>query len=478
MAPDDTAARLLDPVLPTIPRLIHVGPLEHIGFGVLLVFLFLSYSRIMDFRLPYLHLPLLASVTALTIAALTGGIKRAFASPIGICLALLTAWILVAIPFSFWKGGSVQFVLDLWSKSFLSYVMVAGIVKTSKQCCRAAYSIALGVLVVAILALYFRHTIEGGRLGLPLGMLTNPNDLAQVILIGMPLWLLMVTIRSGLLPVRIFAALCLAPLLLVLFKTGSRAGLVTFALLSALTFFRVSLPNKVKLVCAVLVITGLCYPLLPHSLRDRYKTLYSDNAPTDQMSALESKQERLELLITSLKLTFRHPLFGVGPGQFEAAAAADSRANRTFAHWRETHNMYTQVSSEAGIPAVLFYIAAVVYCFKEISFIRKFGNRIRKQVRAMQAAGSFYETDAHARLVRYCDDMTNTAFCLGLSLISFFVFAWFSSTAYHFFFPTLAGLTAALGQAARAELRPALVESSNRAKVALPPLSLREGITV
>jgi O-antigen ligase len=452
--------------------------LENIGFGVLLVFLFLSYSRIMDFKLPYLHLPLIASVTALTIAILTGGIRRAFSSPIGICLALLTVWIILAIPFSFWKGGSVQFVIDLWSKSFLSYVMVAGLIKTTKQCRRAVYSIALGVLVVAILSLYFRYTIEDGRLGLPLGMLTNPNDLAQVILIGMPFWLLMVTIRSGLLLQRIFAALCVAPLLLVLFKTGSRAGLVTFALLSVLTFFRVSLPNKVKLVCTVLIIACVCYPLLPQSLRERYKTVFSDQTAIEQTSALESRQERLELLITSLKLTFRHPLFGVGPGQFEPAAAADSKANRTFAHWRETHNLYTQVSSEAGIPAVLLYIAAMVYCFKEIGFVRKLGGRIREQDRATRGVGSFYDTDAHARLSRHCDDVMTTAFCVGLSLISFFVFAWFSSTAYHFFFPTLAGLTAALGKAARAELNLAVVESSNRVKTPVQPLRLRESVTV
>src|SRR6185295_6002106 len=113
--------------------------------------------------------------------------------------------------------------------------------------------------------LYFRFTIEDGRLGLPIGMLSNPNDLAQVILIGMPLWLLMITIRSGFLLQRIFASLCVVPLVLVLFKTGSRAGLVTFALLSVLTFFRISLPNKVKLICAVLIVIGVCYPLLPQS---------------------------------------------------------------------------------------------------------------------------------------------------------------------------------------------------------------------
>jgi O-antigen ligase len=452
--------------------------LETIGFGVLLVFLFLSYSRIMDFKLPYLHLPLIASVTALTMAVLTGGIRRAFSSPIGISLALLTVWIILAIPFSFWKGGSVEFVVDLWSKSFLSYVMVAGLIKTTKQCRRAAYSIALGILVVAILALYFRFTIEDGRLGLPLGMLTNPNDLAQVILIGMPLWLLMITIRSGLLLQRIFAALCVAPLLLVLFKTGSRAGLVTFALLSVLTFVRVSLPNKLKVICAVLIIACVCYPLLPRSLRERYMTVFSDQTAIEQTSALESKQERLDLLITSLKLTFRHPLFGVGPGQFEPAAAADAKANRTFAHWRETHNVYTQVSSEAGIPAMLFYIAAMVYCFKEIGFVRKLGGRIREQDRATRGVGSFYDTDAHARLSRYCDDVTTTAFCVGLSLISFFVFAWFSSTAYHFFFPTLAGLTAALGKAARTELNLVVGESSARVKFAAQPLRLRESVTV
>src|ERR1700694_956267 len=99
-------------------------PLADAGFGVLLVFLVLSYSRIFDFRGAYLHLPLITSVIAFTITILSGRIQYAFNSRVGICLAAFTAWLILAIPFSVWQGGSFHLFPVVWSKAFLFFVIV------------------------------------------------------------------------------------------------------------------------------------------------------------------------------------------------------------------------------------------------------------------------------------------------------------------------------------------------------------------
>src|ERR1700730_14649720 len=133
-------------------------PLADAGFGVLLVFLLLSYSRIFDFQGSSLPLPLITSLIAFTITILSGRIQYAFNSRIGICLAAFTVWLILAIPFSIWQGGSFQLFKDVWLKSFLLFVMVAGLIQTVRQCRLAMYSIAWGVLAVALLCLYFRAT--------------------------------------------------------------------------------------------------------------------------------------------------------------------------------------------------------------------------------------------------------------------------------------------------------------------------------
>src|SRR6185436_14649977 len=125
------------------------------------------------------------------------------------------------------------------------------------------------------MCLYFRDTIEDGRLRLPEGMLNNPNDVAQVLLIGMPLLIFMMIRKRGLPLLRVLAGICLLPLFIVLFKTGSRGGLLTLLVISLLSFARASLASKVKLAGAVMVIAAICVPLLPQNIRDRYRTVYT-----------------------------------------------------------------------------------------------------------------------------------------------------------------------------------------------------------
>jgi hypothetical protein len=60
----------------------------------------------------------------------------------GLWLLGFSCWILVATPFSFWPGGSVEFLRQVWIKSVLVFFLVAGILRTVRQCWRALLTIA------------------------------------------------------------------------------------------------------------------------------------------------------------------------------------------------------------------------------------------------------------------------------------------------------------------------------------------------
>jgi O-antigen ligase len=70
---------------------------------------------------------------------------------------------------------------------------------------------------------------------------------------------------------------------------------------------------------------------------------------------------RREILILSLKMTATHPIFGVGPGQFENITQT----------WFLTHNTYTQLSSEVGIPGFILFVLILRRVFRNLNDIQK-----------------------------------------------------------------------------------------------------------
>jgi O-antigen ligase len=80
--------------------------------------------------------------------------------------------------------------------------------------------------------------------------------------------------------------------------------------------------------------------------------------------AIDSSMERKELLKRSLLETIKHPIFGLGAGQFAVAVAGEKLKKGEWAPWLGTHNSYTQVSSECGIPALICYLAVILTCLR------------------------------------------------------------------------------------------------------------------
>jgi O-antigen ligase len=405
-----------------------------LGVFFLVAFLFLGYSRLTDSYLQNLYLPLVFSILALLAAVFTGGLQRAFGSRAGMWLTAFTAWLILAVPFSFWPGGSVQFLWGQWLKSFLVFVIVAGVPRSVKEVRLALYSIAAATIVIGLMCLFLGTTSAEGRLALSEGVLANSNDLAQLLLMGAP-FLLLMGMGARRIPVRrAMVAASIVGVLLVTAATGSRGALTAFTCLMLLMFVNLPGSAKVKLLCAVAVIGPLLALSLSAEQRARYLTIFGSQPDADQIaqvSAVESTEQRLALLTQSIQMTVTHPLFGVGPGVFQAASANESTGEGMNAMWRETHNAYTQLSSEAGVPALAFYLAALIGCMWRMRLI--------------------YRT----ALTVGMEDLANVAYCLFLALISFATTSFFSSVAYHMYFPTLAGLSVALGRSAQSELESA-----------------------
>jgi O-antigen ligase len=139
-------------------------------------------------------------------------------------------------------------------------------------------------------------------------------------------------------------------------------------------------------------------------------------------TATGSAEERWGLLKDGIYLTLRHPLFGVGPGDFQVAQAdlAVARGESRGA-WRVTHNSYTQISSEMGIPGLVIYLVFLYRCFESLNSIAR-----------SRYPGKDWQ------------DLRALAMSLRASFVVVLTIAFFDSYAYDTNIPILAGLACAL----------------------------------
>ena len=433
---------------------------QRLSLVFLLIFLFLVYSRILDYYLSSLHLPLIISVLALCLAVASGGIFRLFRSSAGVFLTLYLAWMAICVPLAFWRGGSVQQLLA-YTKSFLVFVLIVTSIRRSRNVIHAAYAIVLSMVVVVFLCITFGVTDQLGRLTLVNGLLGNSNDLAQVLLVSIPFWILFGNSPNSLSIRPLISAIGIFVMLYLIMKTGSRAVMVGVFTVACISFVGASLINKIKFAAGGVVMAVILVIAMPSALlRDRYATIFSseraaDSEPATDLvsaSALASTSQRVELLKRSMAMTLRHPVFGVGPGNFQPASA-DAFGNDLGSAWFETHNTLTQISSEIGFPGLILFCAALFYSFRSVW-------RLSRWELPTGQASSPAAAD-HLRL------LNRIAACLLLSLTSLTVTSLFSSIAYQSFFPTLFGLCVALELTAAEEIQ--RFASQDEASAKAPP---------
>src|SRR5439155_10032522 len=182
--------------------------------------------------------------------------------------------------------------------------------------------------------------------------------------------------------------------------TVSRGTLVGLLGVSFVALWKASFRGRFTYGLTGIVLTVWIFGTLPVALQQRYSSLLvNDVADTkDAMaeSAVASREQRMSLLWESLSMTMSNPLVGVGPGMFDVAAAYQAKRRGAREEWVVTHNTYTQVSSEAGLPALIFFVATLGCCIRIVS-------SVHKQTREMPDA----------------DDAAHVAYCLLLSLTAY-----------------------------------------------------------
>lgn len=412
-----------------------------VGLVALCVYLAVGLITELSLRLfhGHLYLSIVAMATMLVAFLLSGGILRTVNSRIGKLWWGLLVWMMVAAPFSYWRSGTISILSDYIPRiHFLLFFVCAFVVNLRQLHFLMRYQGALGYLFLIWCFAFGKVDPITGRFAIPDSMfLANANDLAIQLLVSSGGFFYLASQKGLLSKLFGFAGLPLA--LYYILRTSSRGTFLALVVVFILVGYfsrraarsALVLSAAVTLVAALLVIPGESLRRLTLIFLDPGSAVTRGLAVGDQeASSVASQMQRWALLKQSVWYTITNPVFGVGQGQFINRVGGDAASEGERSAWLGTHNMYTQISSECGIPGALLFVSVLWFSIRSTI-------RLLKLSRARETAAPW----------------ESAAFSLLAMLIGFGVSGIFHHIAYAHFLSLLAGQAVVLDVTTRPYLQ-------------------------
>ncbi|MEO8099692.1 MAG: O-antigen ligase family protein [Acidobacteriota bacterium] len=411
--------------------------MQRIGFGLLLIYLIALLGLLTEvsqtvfgFK-PYLSITV--GPAAIAVCFFSGHLLRLTKTATGVFTILFLVWLLVAAPFTTWRTGTLETMTDVLFRTYSIVFMMVAFTTSLQDCRRLIYGIALGGFTVFLATWFYGGIGYDGRFSMSFGSLSNPNDLATHLLFILPFCLMVAATTRQTKTIRPLAIIVSLFMLYFTLKTASRSGIIAIAVMSLVLLAKASNAQRVIAAGSIVILLAASAVALPSTVWQRFASIYGgDTGENDVAYAAASRDSRIALLQRSVEVTLTHPVFGVGPGVFIASEAGEATEKGRRAAWVGTHNSYTEVSAEAGIPALIFFAASLLLA-------------LRSTLRTYRAASK----RADLR------EMTSFALFLTVALAGLGVNLFFSQIAYRYYVPTILGLTICLELIARERLRQA-----------------------
>jgi len=349
-----------EPIIPTLKR-------GHVfSFAALFLFTIVLYGRPSEFY-PSVwtnSLALIVGIVTLlffvaTQVTLEGNLT---ARPTEVNLVLLFMMMgLLSIPLAIdpsiaWSEFSGAFV-----RGILIFVVIINVVRTEARLKALLFLSVITAVVLSVQAINDYRlglmTIEGYRAaGHGTGIFGNTNDMALHLVTMLPVSIALFFGSRKPLRKAIHVA-CAAMMIFGILLSYSRGAFI--GVLVVFVFLALRLGRRSKFEIAVLLVALLAAMLLmaPSGYSDRLLSIVMPG-----MDSNGSADSRRGELFRSIYVALRHPLLGVGMGNYQANMSYKGLV---------THNSYTQVASEMGMTALVLYISFMVRPFRKLSSIAK-----------------------------------------------------------------------------------------------------------
>jgi len=304
---------------------------------------------------------------------------------------------LLSIPFALEPSRAYTAFVE-YLKVFVMFVVMVNVVRTNT---RLMMLVVLIILISCGLSIGAVHdyidgnfALRGQRIaGLVGGLFSNPNDLALHLVTFAPISLALVLGTRGLIKKLLFL---LATVLMVtgVVATFSRGGFIGLAAVVFFLAWKLASQHRILVFAGGLLLIAVLF-IAPSDYRSRLATTNDDSAVA-----------RIDDLKRSVLIAVHHPVFGVGMDNY----ILYSNSNHA------THNAYTQVAAELGLPALAIYLFLL---FATIKNLRK------------------VETDSAPARKR--EPFYYLSIGMQASLIGFMVSSFFASVAYLWYLYYLIG---------------------------------------
>jgi O-antigen ligase len=377
------------------------NPVRILGSSFALMYLFFRFSGIHELMAITIgttgYLLYLTGIPAAFCLLLSGGLKRSLESRAAKYWMGYPLWLLLAVPFSSWTRSSATIVLTYIRTDFILLFMVGGLLLTWKDCRRLMNVLGCAAIVAIFTGYYRQGHLGTGRMELTGGItIGDPNDYAALLLLLMPFLISWVIIPGKPLALRILTCLITVYGLYLVLSTGSRGAMLGIAAVGILIMTAITFSQRLLIGVVTLVVGLGLVAVLPSQIVERLSSAFSGTAVLNSGKEGEaSAQARLYVLQRSVQFTFQYPLFGVGVGEFADSEGTVARSEGQQGSWHDTHNTYTQASSESGVPALLFMLLGLGSSFLLVLKTNRIARRLPNTPENRQIRNGTVRADEH-----------------------------------------------------------------------------------
>lgn len=357
-----------------------------------------EYPALVGLGIPILPIAMLGALGTWAV----GPERRPLRQPTCLLFAAFIVVGMVTMAVNGWIGGALVRFLEFLTPLF-ALLLVAQASHSPKNCFRIMWVISLCAVVLTIHGIgqvrlgqgwTGMPTVEDGRIQY-VGIFSDPNDLAMLFIMAIPMALMMAG-RGGLLGLRrVFWWAVALTLLYGVYLTDSRGAFLAVMAMAGIWLWL----RRGAIIAGILGTAGMAGLLM---LPTRMQEL--DAGESSAFGRIEAWYDGIQMFIAN-------PVFGVGVGNF------------TEHTYLTAHNSLVLVLAETGIIGYTIWLAMVGYCFlMPVAVLR------------LPAA---MENPEHQRLWTAERRMAMT---LLVSMVGFFACAFFLSRSYVILLYILLGL--------------------------------------
>lgn len=340
------------------------------------------------------------------------------------CLTGLLSVPLAINPPAAWQEFSGTFI-----RCVVIFIVIVNVVRTRARL-RGLILVALvsGIWLSVKAINDFRMglaTVEGYRAGgSGSGIFGNTNDMALHVLTLLPVAIALMFGARSLTRKLVFGA-CSALMLAAIVLSYSRGAFLGLIVVLVFMAMRLGPRHRFGIVFAILVLACAALLLAPDNYGGRLLSIFVPSL--DQSGSADARRGEL---FRSLYIALRHPLLGIGMGNYQNEMSYTGHV---------AHNAYTQVAAEMGATALVCYTLFIV------TPLRRLG----------QVARETFET-------RGSSDFYYLSVGLQASLLGYLVASFFLSVATEWYVYYLVGFAVCLRRLYEAETGEAVVVQTRK----------------